>query len=205
MNFLSLRKYPVTITVSLIVMMIHAVPSLAQSLQLDFNAVADGEWWRIWTGHLTHFGVQHLGWDLLMFIGLAGACEHRFPRGVFPALALMAGGISLTVRLFCPEVSTYRGLSGIDTGLFVWFAGTQWWQSVTDRDTFGSLVWSLPCVGLVGKLFYEAVTGQTLFVDSDHFIPLVESHLAGVFIGALICLYGRSVSITSVRYRLPSR
>ncbi len=189
MNCNLLRRYPVTITVSILALLIHHVPALHEFLQLDYNAVAGGQWWRIWTGHLTHFGGEHLFWDLLMFIGLAGACEQTVPRKLAPALVLMAGGISIAVQLFCPEVTVYRGLSGIDTGLFVWFAGIRLQKSLDDRDAIGGLLWAVPFVGLVGKLLYEALTRQTLFVDSAGFVPLVESHLAGVVIGALLCLF----------------
>ncbi len=186
MNYHLPRRYPVTIIISLLAVLIHFVPTLSESLQTDFVALSDGQWWRIWTGHLTHFDAGHLFWDLLMFIGLAGACEHRCPRQILPGILLMAAAITFAVRLLAPEVSSYRGLSGIDTGLFVWFAGMRLRQSLTDRDHVGMLLWLVPCVGLIGKLVYEAVSGQTLFVDSADFLPLVESHLAGVVIGLLI-------------------
>ncbi len=200
-----LRNYPITITVALLALLIHAIPSLTDWMQLDFDAVASGQGWRIWTGHLTHFDSSHLLWDLLMFVGLSGACERRRPGQLAPALAVMALGISLAVWLFCPDIAVYRGLSGIDTGLFVWFAGLRIQQSIDESDRLGAVLWMVPIAGLIGKLLYEVTTGQTLFVDSSQFTPLVKSHLAGVAIGILLCLYGRSVSITSVRYRLPSR
>jgi len=37
----------------------------------------------------------------------------------------------------------------------------------------------------LGKLLFEFVTGEILFVDADGFKPLVESHLMGAAIGAL--------------------
>ena len=188
MNDISLRRFPVTITLSLLALLIHFVPSLNACLQLDFDLVSDGQWWRIWTGHLTHFGSKHLFWDLLMFTGLAGACEQARPRQLFPALVVMAGVISLAVQWFCADVATYRGLSGIDTGLFVWYAGLRLIAAVNRRDVSASVLWAFPSVGLVGKLLYEAATGQTLFVDSSGFVPLVQAHLAGVVIGLLLCL-----------------
>jgi rhomboid family GlyGly-CTERM serine protease len=190
MNDISLRGYPVTITVSLLALLIHFVPSLSAWLQLDFDLVSDGQWWRIWTGHLTHFGGEHLFWDLLMFVGLAGACERVRPRQMVPAFVVMAGGISLAVQWFCTDVAIYRGLSGIDTGLFVWFAGMRLMASVKTGDVAAGLLWALPFAGLIGKLVYEAATGQTLFVDSSGFVPLVQAHLSGVVIGLLLCLSG---------------
>ena len=188
MNHFSARNYPVTIAVSLLAILVHWIPGAQNILELDFSSVSSGQWWRILTGHLTHFDSQHLFWDLVMFTGLAGACEKMRPRQVALVLPLMAAGISLAVRLSSPEISVYRGLSGIDTGLFVWFAGMRIQQAIDDRDRVGIAIWSAPCLALIGKLIYESITGQTLFVDSNGFVPLVESHVAGVVIGILFCL-----------------
>ena len=95
-------------------------------------------------------------------------------------------GISTTIGLLCEDVSVYRGLSGLDTGLFVWFIVDQSRQSFLGRDRVAAMVWLAPGVGLIGKLLYEATTGQTLFVDATTFTPVVESHLAGAATG-LIC------------------
>ena len=179
------RNYRTTIIVSLLALLAYANPALTQWLQLDFSAVTSGQWWRIWTGHLTHYDGQHLFWDLLMFVVLAAACERQHPRLFAPAITLMIAGISATVGFVCEE-SVYRGLSSLDTGLFVWFIAGQVRQSILGRDRVTALLWLVPGVGVVGKLLYEATTGQTLFVEATTFTPLVEAHLAGVMSG-LIC------------------
>lgn len=183
---ISLRNYPVTITVSVIALLAWAIPTLTQFLQLDFNSVADGQWWRIWTGHLTHYDGNHLFWDLLMFVMLAGACEHRHPRYFAPAIAVMIAVISASIAGLCDQVSIYRGLSGIDTGLFVWFVADQCRDCWRVRDRVSATLWLSLTMGLIGKLLYEITTGEILFVEATGFTPLVESHLAGATIG-LIC------------------
>ncbi len=184
----SLRKYPVTIAVSVIALLAWASPSLSQWLQLDFNAVADGQWWRIWTGHLTHYDGSHLFWDLTMFAVLGGACEHRHPRPFAPAIAVMIAVISASIGVLCEQVSVYRGLSGIDTGLFVWFVADQCRDCWRSRDKVSAMLWLSLSMGLIGKLLYEITTGQILFVDASGFTPLVESHLAGAAIGLICCV-----------------
>jgi rhomboid family GlyGly-CTERM serine protease len=188
------RNYRTTIIVSLLALLAYANPALTQSLQLDFSAVTSGQWWRIWTGHLTHYDGQHLFWDLLMFAVLGAACERQHPRLFAAAIALMIAGISTAIGFVCEDVSVYRGLSSLDTALFVWFITDQVRQSILGRDPVAAFLWLAPGVGLIGKLLYEATTGQTLFVDATNFTPLVESHLAGVVMG-LLC--GVAVCVTT--------
>ncbi|TWU38200.1 rhombosortase [Novipirellula artificiosorum] len=184
------NPYLVTTIVSAIAILASLFPSLADGLQLDFARVADGQWWRLLSGHLTHFGSQHLFWDLLMFVVLGAACERQHPR-LFPvSLIVMALGISVAVTFACKDVSGYRGLSGIDTGLFVWFIGDQIRQSLSDCDRMFAGFWTTAATLLVGKLLFEFVTGDVLFVDADGFKPLIESHLVGAAFGVLFAGVG---------------
>ena len=180
-----LRKYPFTTLVSITALLAYALPPLAAGLQLDLALACEGQWWRFWTGHITHYDGNHLFWDLVMFVVLGAACENRHPRRFATALALMMAGVSAAITVFPDEIVAYRGLSGVDTGLFVWFAADQIRQSIAVRDRLVAAIWIVPCVGLIAKLIWESMSGQMLFVDSASFRPLVESHLAGAVIGAL--------------------
>jgi rhomboid family GlyGly-CTERM serine protease len=179
------RNYRVTIIVSTVALLAYASSTLSLWLELDFSAVASGQWWRIWTGHLTHYDGQHLFWDLLMFAVLGAACERQHHRRFALGLALMMAGVSAAIALWCEEITIYRGLSGVDTGLFVWFVADQCRACWLERDRATALLWLVPGAALVAKLLYEATTGQMLFVEANTFTPLVESHLAGVATGFL--------------------
>ncbi|QEG00264.1 Rhomboid family protein [Stieleria maiorica] len=176
----------VTLAVSAIAILAHVVPNLAAVLQLDFASAAAGQWWRLLSGHLTHYDSQHLFWDVLMFVVLGAACERQHPKLFGVSLLVMALGISATVALVCKDVSGYRGLSGIDTGLFVWFIGDQIRHCLAGRDRLFAGFWISMATLLVAKLLYEFVTGAVLFVDADGFKPLIESHLAGAVFGGLL-------------------
>ncbi|MGB7326570.1 MAG: rhombosortase [Rubripirellula sp.] len=181
-------KTPTTIVVAIAAIATFASPSLATLCQVDFDLIGDGQWWRIVTGHFTHFDGSHLFWDLLMFAVLGAACERRHRR-FFPfAMAVMAAGITASIAVWCDGIDVYRGLSGIDTGLFVWFVIDQCRSSWAANDKTTAALWLAPAIGLVGKSIFEAQTGQTLFVDSSTFTPLVQSHLAGAAIGAVCAL-----------------
>ena len=86
---------------------------------------------------------------------------------------------------FCGDVANYRGLSGVDTGLFVWFVGDQYRLSQKQNDKPYAMLWGTLGVLLLAKLFYETVTGELLFVSVEGFKPLVESHVSGGLAGLL--------------------
>ncbi len=185
-----LHRYRVTWVISLAALLAWACPPLTQAMELDYGLVVDGQWWRIWTGHLTHYDGGHLAWDLLMFSVLAAACEREHPRWFAIGVILLMAGVSAVIAIGCPDVRVYRGLSGLDTGLFVWLVADQCHRCWKDRDHLAAAIWLATVGGLIGKLIYEATTGQTLFVDSSNFVPLVQSHLAGALFGAVCALLG---------------
>lgn len=179
------QTYRWTLVVSVLALLAWAIPSLGLWLELDYALVAEGQWWRIWTGHLTHYDGNHLFFDLLMFAVLGAACERANPRGYPLALIAMMAGVSFAIAWFCDGINVYRGLSGVDTGLFVWLVADQCHQCWREGRFRFAAIWMFAVSGLLGKLVFEAATGQTLFVDSSDFTPLVESHLAGAGIGVL--------------------
>ncbi len=171
--------------IAVVTTVIFAVPALTFKLQLDFDPVVDGQWWRVLSGHLTHYNGQHLFWDLLMFVVLGAVCERQNRKlfGVF--LVSMATVVSLTVMFACSDISEYRGLSGIDTGLFAWLTLTQLRASFSGREKYLAAFWATSGILLIGKLAFEMITGDLLFVHTDGFKPILESHLAGAVAGAL--------------------
>jgi len=177
-----------TMVITVVTVAIFAIPKLTASLQLDFNSVASGQWWRLLSGHLTHYDGQHLFWDLLMFVVLGAICERQNRKRFGVILLIMATIVSLTVMYTCADISEYRGLSGIDTGLFAWLTIGQLRTSLAGRDRYFATFWAITGLLLVGKLGFEMMTGDVLFVQTDGFKPMLESHLAGAAMGTLIAL-----------------
>lgn len=184
----TLGSYPVTTSIAALAIASMAIPGLTECFETDFALMRDGQWWRAITGHWTHYDISHVFWDLLMFVVLSAACERRCSRGYLPWMIASLATITWVVGWSCPEITHYRGLSGIDTGLFVWVAGDFVRSSLGRKERWRGLGGVVAIVGLVGKLIYEARTGQTLFVDSSTFTPLVQSHLAGAAIGLVTSL-----------------
>ncbi len=78
--------------------LIQAVPALARATELDRGAVAAGQWWRILSCHLAHWGWAHWACDIGVLIGLCWLAEERV-RWVLSACLLAAPAVSLTVIL----------------------------------------------------------------------------------------------------------
>lgn len=208
------------------------VPSVTLALQYDRAAIVAGEWWRLITGHLTHWNGEHLFWDAAMFVVLGAILERRSRRHFVACLIASTIAISATVWLLHPELERYRGLSGVDTALFAMVAvdllrdalrqgdrgqkdvasngppqgqescsaklATTWrprWPKKTpdpDGPANGSwLAFLVPAVlltGLIGKIAFEFVSADTLFVNASGagFTPVPLAHLVGAIVGMML-------------------
>ncbi len=177
----------VSILLALGAPLVALVPGAADRLELDRNAVASGELWRILTAHFTHWSVDQLAWDGAVFLVLAVLCERIDRRRMLAAIAGSAIVVSAGVLLLETRLDRYRGLSGIDSALFFLFSisilrGREIEASGPFRS--GAAVLS---VAFVGKVIAESVTGSTLFTSSGpsvfEVVPL--AHLLGAVVGAL--------------------
>lgn len=118
----SLRRDPY-VTMALIGLNVLAyLPTMggadaARDLGLFGPAVADGEWWRIVTSGFLHFGIFHIGFNMVLLWWLGGMLEPAVGRvrfGLLYAASLLAG--SLGVLLVDPLALT-GGASGAVFGL----------------------------------------------------------------------------------------
>ena len=166
--------------------------SLQAFLQLDPSRST--ELWRIFTCHFTHWDIQHLFWDVIMFGSLAAALE---PLGRHRLAACLAGSaimISCATLVLRPEISSYRGLSGIDAALFTMLLGTwirdaahaQRWDRISALATLGA--------GFVAKIAYELETGRAVFADSSTFASMPLAHIVGAAVGAAFAMLPRRVT-----------
>jgi rhomboid family GlyGly-CTERM serine protease len=158
------------------------VPGAEAWLEFDRTALAGGQLWRLLTGHWAHWSWEHLGWDVLAFAVLGGACE-RDSRGRF--LACLGGSalaVSLAVWWGLPGMARYRGLSGVDSALFVLLAVSLMQRAGASRRLMVG-AWAL--VGFLAKLAWEGATGGALFVG-DGVGPVPLAHLAGASVGFVV-------------------
>ena len=176
-------------------LLIYALPEAADLLQFDRGLIGQGQWWRIVTSHWTHWNESHLLWDLLMFAALSITALRISKTRAYAVVLSSALLIPLSILILIPDMICYRGLSGLDSALYVFVL-------------LGLIKNRLPAVGRPGELarislertalwlmlllfaaktIYEFATGNTLFVQSMGAgicgVPL--AHLIGGIIGVI--------------------
>jgi rhomboid family GlyGly-CTERM serine protease len=147
-------KWPWTfILVSLVALLFQCVPAWRPVLLYDHAAIAHGQWWRLWTGHLVHFGWPHFMADggLFLILGFMLRTQGR----LFPlVLLVLPAVISAAVYFFDPGMARYGGLSAVDLALLLFVAGQGWQHNW--KDWF----WPAVLVIYVGEIIFESVIGQ---------------------------------------------
>lgn len=166
-------------------------PAIARRLQYDRPRIGAGELWRAVTCHWTHWSLDHLVWDLGMLVLLAALCW-RLGRGrTVAAVASAAVLIPGLLWFASPELSRYRGLSGLDAALFVLLAAGLLRRELAGGRRRSAILPAGLLLGFAGKVVYEAVAGTTLFVDPGaDFVPVPLAHLVGGTCGLAASVLG---------------
>jgi len=164
---------------------VHWIPAWGYALE-DRNAAltfaSAAEFWRPWSGDLTHRSLAHLILNLSLFLLLACARERR--RGSLAFLGeylLLASFVAIGVRLCHSDWESYRGLSGVVYGLLVLYLLD---SPRTSRDVF-----LVACIG--AKTLLEVYAGGWLhwgtFLDTSLAVKFLPgSHAGGIAGGILI-------------------
>lgn len=180
---------PLTLALSGLTLMLFFCPSLIGPLELR----TDSEGWMnplsLLGCHLLHWSSEHLFWDLGMFAMTGYLCERAGRQFYGWTVGIAAVAIPCVVAWYHPELSSYRGLSGIDTALFALLISRAWLQSgpVSDPAKFwGCLaLW----LAMFGKSLFELTTGEVLFVNAENFVPVPVAHLVGMLCGSAAALF----------------
>ena len=186
-----IKQVPVTITIALATVFVFLVPSLAELMTLDLGRSLVSQIGQLFSCHLLHWSLDHLAWDWFMFVLVGSICELRCRRGYLLVLILSAMSIPVSVSVLMPVLGSYRGLSGIDTGIFVFAAALLIEEAIQQKNWWATGVYAAMLVGLIGKTLFELTCGNTLFVESANFTPVPVAHIAGAIVGALVAIGGR--------------
>jgi|GEM_PF-1169973 len=158
--------------------------SLIDTLQYDRAAVGQGEVWRLMTGNFMHWSAAHFLLDIGAFLVLGVIYERYFGRAYLPILTATTATVGVCVHLFSPEMTTYRGLSGVDSGLFAAILCVEAILACRDRIRW---IWAAPAIIVFTvKIAYESITGQLFFETQslgDLGIPTAMAHLSGAIAG----------------------
>jgi rhomboid family GlyGly-CTERM serine protease len=193
----SLRYLPLaSLLISAVAVLVVLFPSLADRLQYDRTAIQTGELWRIVTCHLTHWSLDHLFWDAVALLVLGFLVERDHRKTFYVCIGASAVLIPTSIWFCLPELETYRGLSGIDSAVFLLLAVIILQEYLTAREWAWTVIAVVVLGGFVAKIAFEIVTGSTFFVDSDaaKMLPVPLAHVVGGILGAVCGLRLRDQS-----------
>ncbi|HMJ89491.1 MAG TPA: rhombosortase [Candidatus Acidoferrum sp.] len=180
------RQFP---TVSLLLLSLALLawfmPGWAEAWQWQ----RDEPWqlWRWFTGHVCHWSADHLVWDAVVCIILGAWCEMRNRRSYVVLIGVSATAITLVVSLLCPQLSSYRGLSGIDSALFGWLVAELFVEALRRKDPRTLLVVTLMAGAFLVKTAFEISSQATLFVSgASSFVPVPLAHIVGFVTGWIV-------------------
>ncbi len=184
------RRFGASLLLVVLAVLIFVSTTATQHLQYDRKATQMGEFWRLITGHWTHWSFDHLLWDVFAFAVLAGLCEQAGRTRLLACIITSSLSISLGVMVVRPDMPLYRGLSGIDSSLFVLVALEMIKRSLIDGDRQRMTVVGACLVAFMLKVLFELSTGTTVFVDSAQsgMVPLPLAHIIGAGVGFLFAV-----------------
>ncbi len=148
------------------------------ALVYDRTAIAQGEIWRLITGHFTHCALPHLLWNLLPMALIGGLLEQRIGWRKFAGVTIASClGVSGWLWFARIDLLLYCGLSGMLNGLLAVVLATLWQES---RHPV------LPLIGLAAvlKVIAETATREAIFTHLS-WAGLPEAHGAGLLAGII--------------------
>lgn len=159
---------------------------IAETLQYDRQAIFDGQFWRLVTGNLVHWSREHVALDVGAFL-LIGLLYERSLRRSLPIVCLVVSlAIGLTLLIFLPQLGIYRGLSGVDSGLFAAALAVEF---ALARNEPRRWCWLLPAGAIFSvKIAYECATGHLFFGTSalgELGMPVPLAHATGALIATI--------------------
>ncbi|MBM4060220.1 MAG: hypothetical protein FJ265_03850 [Planctomycetes bacterium] len=183
-----LRQRWLTALLAVAALAAFALPSLPAWFEYDASHP-----WQIWRwplGHFAHFDGEHLFWSLAVFVALLGWLEPLGRGRLVLVLGTAATAIPAALAAFAPELPSYRGLSGIDSALFVLLMAS-WLREAWRENRRGLLaLTALAGLGFVAKLGYELIAGAGVFAGSAGYVPVPLAHAVGGAVGIGFGLLG---------------
>lgn len=159
-----------------------------QELVFYRDKIETGQWWRIFSGNLTHSNFSHLGINLLSLLLLVFLFYDTLKAKTFIfSTIILSCLVGLGLYFFNPELQKYYGFSGVLYGLFIVAAI----RAILEKDYF---VAPLVLLFVLAKVIWEFFKGGSQTSADLIGIPVAtDSHLYGVlgaiFIGIIVVLH----------------
>jgi len=187
-----IKKTPITLTIAAISILSFLFPAITGAMELDTTTNLLSQIPQLFSCHMLHWSLDHLSWDLMMFVLVGAICERRNRVGYAMVLLLSAILIPVFVANMDSSLSSYRGLSGLDTGIFAFAAILLIEEAFKERNWQSVFMYGALFLGMLGKIVCELTFGGTLFVESSNFSPVPIAHIVGAVVGivvAMICVF----------------
>jgi hypothetical protein len=127
-----------------------------------------------------------------MFLALGAICEQVCRATFMACVAVSAAVIPIAGAVALPGMQYYRGLSGVDSALFVLLA-VQLIRMNRSRDRAIATAAAAGLGAFALKTVFECVTGSIIFVQPESvFTPVPLAHVVGGVIGLVIAAQGGS-------------
>jgi rhomboid family GlyGly-CTERM serine protease len=168
-------------------------PGALAMLQFGRSAIAAGEVWRIVTGHWAHWSGDHLLWSGGAFALLLFVCGARSFWRTLACVWISAVAVTAAVW-WGTDLQLYRGLSGIDSALFVLATVSMMRDTVGRREIGRVLAMAGLLLAFGAKVYSESITGAAVFVGggSSGMVPVPLAHAVGGAVGLACALTSRS-------------
>lgn len=151
--------------------------SVSNGLIYDRALIFKGQIWRLWSGHVVHFGLSHFTWNLAVFLPSGIWLERLWPIMTRWFYVLSPLIISAALLLLDPTLTRYAGLSGVATGMLVLLACLQLGRRKEEPAWFWVSVLALVAI----KIGVELFTGAPVFVSGFGDIRTVPlAHIFGI-------------------------
>ncbi|MDB5290983.1 MAG: rrtA [Phycisphaerales bacterium] len=186
----------ITLCASLAACAIFGLANVSALLQYDVAALRHGQFWRLLTCHFTHWSASHLLWSGLAFLVLGAICELRDRTQFLVCCISSSLLISLSIQWMLPALTTYRGLSGIDSALFTLAAVTISREGIRAGRRGIVLAVAATLIAFAGKIIFELCTDRCVFVNTSTvaFAPVPLAHLIGAVVGLVSGFFRRDLN-----------
>lgn len=166
---------------------VQACPAAQSALEFDRGGIAAGQWWRLASCNLVHFGWFNFAANVGAFAALCFVARRRGVN-VTPVVLPAAALVGAAVYLWADGVSVYRGLSGVSYALLAMLVLHAAWRA----GKAAAAAWIGVLALAAARSAFEAATGRSLLPTS---LPAGAgvapvSHLAGLATGAAVVVGG---------------
>lgn len=155
--------------------------ALREAWRYERGAIQTGQWWRLFTAHLTHLDARHALLNVAGFALLWALFARSFaPRQWLIALGTCVLYVDAGFWLLSPEVEWYVGASALLHGIFA--CGCVAW--IRSGDRIGMVALAMLCA----KLLWENFSGPLPFMGDQPVVTISHFYGAagGVMAGLLL-------------------